>query len=138
MPAFAVAATDWKSVAQACELVDTDQARASHIVETWHITRLPCLPRRLWISCRSTRSSAITTMGTYPWQRDDRWTECRGADHAAYELERLRLRARAESNRRRMAGKRLPSPGYNGGVMTMRSRLRTCRPPAREVDHGRA
>ena len=33
--AFAVAATDWKSVAQACDLVETDRDQASHIVETW-------------------------------------------------------------------------------------------------------
>ena len=35
LPAFAVAASDWKSVSQACELVETDRDRASHIVETW-------------------------------------------------------------------------------------------------------
>ena len=35
LPAFAVAATDWKIVAQACELVETDRDQASHIVETW-------------------------------------------------------------------------------------------------------
>ena len=35
LPAFAVAATDWNSVAQACEFVQTDRDRASHIVETW-------------------------------------------------------------------------------------------------------
>ena len=35
LPAFAVAATDWKSVAQAHELVETDRDQASHIVETW-------------------------------------------------------------------------------------------------------
>ena len=35
LPALAVAATDWKSVAQTHELVDTDRDRASHIVETW-------------------------------------------------------------------------------------------------------
>ena len=35
LPAFAVAASDWKSVARACDLVETDRDRASHIVETW-------------------------------------------------------------------------------------------------------
>ena len=35
LPAFAVAATIWKSVAQTHEFVDTDRDRASHIVETW-------------------------------------------------------------------------------------------------------
>ena len=35
LPAFAVAATHWKSVAQACKLVETDRDQASHIVETW-------------------------------------------------------------------------------------------------------
>ena len=35
LPAFAVAATDWKSIAQACELVETDRDRASQIVESW-------------------------------------------------------------------------------------------------------
>jgi len=35
LPAFAVAASDWKSVAQACEFVETDRDLASHIVETW-------------------------------------------------------------------------------------------------------
>ena len=35
LPALAVAATDWKSVAQACDFLDTDRDRASHIVETW-------------------------------------------------------------------------------------------------------
>ena len=35
LPAFAVAASDWKIVAQTHELVETDRDRASHIVETW-------------------------------------------------------------------------------------------------------
>ena len=35
LPAFAVAATDWKIVAQTYEPVETDRDRASHIVETW-------------------------------------------------------------------------------------------------------
>ena len=35
LPTFAVAASDWKSVAQACEFVQTDRDGASHIVETW-------------------------------------------------------------------------------------------------------
>ena len=35
LPAFAVAASDWKIVAQTHELVETDPDRASHIVETW-------------------------------------------------------------------------------------------------------
>ena len=32
---FAVAASDWKVVAQTCGLVETDRDQASHIVETW-------------------------------------------------------------------------------------------------------
>ena len=35
LPAFAVAASDWRMVAQSCELVETDRDRASLIVETW-------------------------------------------------------------------------------------------------------
>ena len=35
LPAFAVAASEWKIVAQTHELVETDRDRASHIVETW-------------------------------------------------------------------------------------------------------
>ena len=35
LPAFAVAASDWRIVAQTHELVETDRAQASHIVETW-------------------------------------------------------------------------------------------------------
>ena len=35
LPTFAVAATDWKSAAQAHELVEADRDRASHIVESW-------------------------------------------------------------------------------------------------------
>ena len=35
LPAFAVAASDWRIVSQTHELVETDQDRASHIVETW-------------------------------------------------------------------------------------------------------
>ncbi|MCY4607517.1 MAG: hypothetical protein OXD40_02815 [bacterium] len=35
LPAFAVAAIDWKTVAQTCELVETNRDQASHIVETW-------------------------------------------------------------------------------------------------------
>ena len=35
LPAFAVAASDWKIVAQTHELVETDRDRASNIVETW-------------------------------------------------------------------------------------------------------
>ena len=35
LSAFAVAASDWRIVAQAWELVETDRDRASHIVETW-------------------------------------------------------------------------------------------------------
>ena len=34
-PTFAVAASDWRIVAQTHKLVDTDRDRASHIVETW-------------------------------------------------------------------------------------------------------
>ncbi len=35
LPAFAVAAADWKHVARACGFVETDRDQASHIVETW-------------------------------------------------------------------------------------------------------
>ena len=35
LPAFAVAARDWRIVAQTHELVETDRDQASHIVETW-------------------------------------------------------------------------------------------------------
>ncbi len=35
LPAFAVSAGNWKMVAQACELVETDRDQAGHIVETW-------------------------------------------------------------------------------------------------------
>ena len=35
LPALAVAATDWKSVAQTHEFIHTDRDRASHIVESW-------------------------------------------------------------------------------------------------------
>ena len=35
LPAFAVTASEWKIVAQTCELVETDRDRASQIVETW-------------------------------------------------------------------------------------------------------
>ncbi len=35
LPAFAVAASDWRIVAQTHELAETDRDRASHIVETW-------------------------------------------------------------------------------------------------------
>ena len=35
LPAFAVAASDWRIFAQTDELVETDRNQASHIVETW-------------------------------------------------------------------------------------------------------
>ena len=35
LPALPIAATDWKSVAQTHEFVDTDRDRAFHIVESW-------------------------------------------------------------------------------------------------------
>ena len=35
LEAFAVAASDWRVVAQLCALVETDRDEASHIVETW-------------------------------------------------------------------------------------------------------
>ena len=60
------------------------------------------------------------------------------AGPAAHELGPLGSRVRDDPTRQRMAGKRHPGPGYNGGVMTLRSRRRTCRPSAREVDHDRA
>ena len=78
LPALAIAATDWKSLVQTHEFVDTDRERASHIVETWSYDPAACLPRRPWIRCRSTPSSTITAMSVYPWRRNDCWTECRG------------------------------------------------------------
>lgn len=35
LPSFAVAASDWRTVAQAHEFVETDRDQASHIAETW-------------------------------------------------------------------------------------------------------
>lgn len=60
------------------------------------------------------------------------------ADPAAQELGLPGSRVRDDPTRQRMAGQRHPGPGYNGGVMPMRCRLRICRLPAREVYHGRA
>ena len=35
LTAFAVAASDWKKIAQTCGIVETDRDQADHIVETW-------------------------------------------------------------------------------------------------------
>lgn len=66
LPVFVVAATDWKTIAQACGFVETDRDQASHIVETWSydpaaLTVAPTVdPLSLYAQFRNHRDERIS------------------------------------------------------------------------------
>ena len=71
LPAFAVAASNWKAAAQTCGLVETAGMRPPTQSKHGPTIPLACPTRALWIHCRSMRSSGTTPMSGFPWQRND-------------------------------------------------------------------